>query len=53
MNGAQLLDDHGDSWGLMNGPPAKRPMLYGMSLVDEEKGRYLVKSYEVAEFKKK
>jgi hypothetical protein len=24
-----------------------------MSLLDEEKGRYLIKSYEVAEFKKK
>jgi len=26
---------------------------FGMSLLDEEKGRYLIKSYEVAEFKKK
>jgi len=26
---------------------------YGMSLLDEEKGKYLIKSFEVAEFKKK
>ncbi|MGA2350297.1 MAG: DUF2846 domain-containing protein [Terracidiphilus sp.] len=34
-------------------PAGKRSMLFGMSLLDEEKGRYLIKSYEVAEFKKK
>ena len=34
-------------------PGGKSALLYGMSLLDEEKGRYLIKSYEVAEFKKK
>ena len=35
-------------------PAGKRAAsVYGMSLLDEEKGRYLIKSYEVAEFKKK
>ncbi|MGA9069792.1 MAG: hypothetical protein WB424_06045 [Terracidiphilus sp.] len=34
-------------------PGGKNALRYGMSLLDEEKGRYLVKSYEIAEFKKK
>jgi hypothetical protein len=34
-------------------PGGKSALLYGMSLLDEEKGRYLIKSYEAAEFKKK
>ena len=34
-------------------PGGRSALLYGMSLLDEEKGRYLIKSYEVAEFKKK
>lgn len=34
-------------------PAGKNALLYGMSLLDEEKGRYLIKSYEVAEFKEK
>jgi hypothetical protein len=34
-------------------PAGKTAIYYGMSLLDEEKGRYLIKSYEVAEFKKK
>jgi hypothetical protein len=35
-------------------PAGKRAATgYGMSLLDEDKGRYLIKSYEVAEFKKK
>jgi hypothetical protein len=34
-------------------PAGKKTFPYGMSLLDEEKGRYLIKSYEVAEFKKK
>ena len=34
-------------------PGGKSALLYGMTLLDEEKGRYLIKSYEVAEFKKK
>jgi hypothetical protein len=34
-------------------PGGKSALLYGMSLLDEEKGRYLIKSYEVAEFTKK
>jgi hypothetical protein len=34
-------------------PAGKRSVLYGMSLLDEEKGRYLIKSYELADFKTK
>jgi hypothetical protein len=34
-------------------PGKNRSFCFGMSLLDEEKGRYLIKSYEVAEFKKK
>ncbi len=34
-------------------PAGKRAIPFGMSLLDEEKGRYLIKSFEVAEFKKK
>jgi hypothetical protein len=34
-------------------PAGKKAFNFGMSLLDEEKGRYLIKSYEVAEFKKK
>jgi hypothetical protein len=34
-------------------PQGKHVMGFGMSLLDEEKGRYLIKSYEVADFKKK
>jgi hypothetical protein len=34
-------------------PAGRKAFHYGMSLLDEEKGRYLIKSYEVAEFKKK
>jgi len=34
-------------------PGGKSALLYGMSLLDEEKGRYIIKSYEAAEFKKK
>jgi hypothetical protein len=34
-------------------PAGKKSFPYGMSLLDEEKGRYLIKSYEVAEFTKK
>jgi hypothetical protein len=34
-------------------PTGKRTLYFGMSLLDVEKGRYLIKSYEVAEFKKK
>jgi hypothetical protein len=34
-------------------PAGKRSVFYGMSLLDEEKGRYLIKSYEVAEFTRK
>ncbi len=34
-------------------PAGKKTFPYGMSLLDEEKGRFLIKSYEVAEFKKK
>jgi hypothetical protein len=31
----------------------KHDLRFGMSLLDEEKGRYLIKSYDVAEFKQK
>jgi hypothetical protein len=34
-------------------PGKKNTFRFGMSLLDEEKGRYLIKSYEVAEFTKK
>lgn len=34
-------------------PAGKNAMRYGMSLLDDEKGRYVIKSYEVAEFIKK
>jgi len=49
QNGPITEEEH-DSQVL---PAGKRAFPYGMSLLDEEKGRYLVKSYEVAESKKK
>jgi hypothetical protein len=48
-NGPRTEEEH-DSQVI---PAGKSAIYYGMSLLDEEKGRFLIKSYEVAEFKKK